>query len=368
MASDRRGAGRSVFLPIRACSTFLVLCLGALFLVSPSLARADEPSAADRETARNLLREGDEKFAARDFAGALKAYQAAHAIMQVPTTGLPLGKAQIEKGLLVEARDTLLQVSRFPKDPAEKPAFTQARDEATVLADKVAERIPSLVLVVEGAPAGAIVDVKIDGVPVPPETFGAPRKLNPGLHAIVASAPGVPTLTRNVSLRERDTERVVLTLGGSGSGTSGDTRITVGLSAAPTMALLLDGGSPHYGGALGFVFQVGLSPTFDLRTGITAGFLHRGDDDTSQLHVVVPVLVRVNYSPWFYFAAGLSAGFGTMFGDNQTGASVGPEWSILSMVAGDRRQYELSFTQGLRFGNVPSEYHQSLVFTYLFRE
>jgi hypothetical protein len=60
------------------------------------------------------MKEGDGKFAAKDYAGALKAYEAAHAIMQVPSTGLPLAKAQLERGLLVEARDTLLQITRHP--------------------------------------------------------------------------------------------------------------------------------------------------------------------------------------------------------------------------------------------------------------
>jgi hypothetical protein len=35
------------------------------------------------------------------------------------------------------------------------------------------------------------------------------------------------------------------------------------------------------------------------------------------------------------------------------------------MCAGEKRQYELAFTQGLRFGDVRQEYHQALVFTYL---
>jgi hypothetical protein len=349
--------------------TLLAALAAAALCLSPGAALADEPSSEDKETARTLLKEGDEKFAARDFAAALKAYQAAHAIMQVPTTGLPLAKAQIERGLLVEARDTLLQVSRHPKDPGEKPAFTQARDEATALADKVAQRIPSLIVTVEGLPPGAAAEVMVDGVALPTETLGTARKLNPGPHTVTASASGVEPLTRKITLQDSEQQRLVLAMkgGAAPAAITPESRFTIGLAAAPSMLLFLNGGPPQYGGSASFVFQVGLTPMFDLRTGVTAGFLHRGEDDSSQVHAVVPVMIRINLSPWFSAAAGLSAGFGTTFGPDQTGAAVGPEWTVLSMYAGEKRQYELSFTQGLRFGNSPAEYHQSVSFTYLFR-
>lgn len=187
----------------------LALALAGLSAASEAIA---EPTSADKETARHLLKEGDEKFEARDFAGALKAYQAAHAIMQVPTTGLSLAKAQIERGLLVEARDTLLQVARSTKEPGETPAFSRARDEATALAQRLAERIPSLTLVVEGAPSDASVDVAIDGVAVPEAASGAPRKVNPGAHALTAYAKGFKPVSRSVNLREGDNEKVALKL------------------------------------------------------------------------------------------------------------------------------------------------------------
>ncbi len=361
---------------------FVALLLVALSL--PVTAFGAEPSAVDKETARNFLSEGDDRFAAKDYAAALKAYEAAHKIMQVPTTGLPLAKAQIARGLFVEASETLLGVSRMPVDPGEKPAFTQAREEAAQLAVKLSLRIPAVVISVEGPPKGADVEVWVDGVPVPAESLGSPKKINPGPHKISASAPGFETVTKSVASREGDTKSVALQLkpGGSTGGTEAKgaagaagaaeappaARFHLGFSAAASMLLPLDGGPPYYGAAPGFVFQIALNPQFDLRTGLTASVLHRGDDDTSRMTVVVPVMVRWNYTPWFSAAVGLSAGFGTTFRDNETGAAVGPEWSVLSMYAGEKRQYELAFTQGLRFGNIPAEYHQSVVFTYLFRD
>ena len=87
----------------------IVGALAAAPVLYPRIARA-EPTAGDKETARSLMDEGDRKFAAKDFKGALDAYQGAHAIMGVPTTGIEVAKAQEALGLLVEARDTLLAV------------------------------------------------------------------------------------------------------------------------------------------------------------------------------------------------------------------------------------------------------------------
>src|SRR5262249_44553309 len=74
---------------------------GCLLCVGPGAARAQggtaagAPSAADRETARKLLDDGDAAFEKKDYDGALKAYAAAHAIMHVPTTGIEVAKAQV---------------------------------------------------------------------------------------------------------------------------------------------------------------------------------------------------------------------------------------------------------------------------------
>ena len=138
----------------------------------------------------------------------------------------------------------------------------------------------------------------------------------------------------------------------------------------PWMAARLDGGSPLFGGTAQFVFNIGITPAFDFRTGAAATVLQRFNDgnEATQLSAVIPASLRINVSPWFSFAAGLSAGFAADLepdDDAEYGFSIGPEWSILTMCAGEKRQYELAFTQGLRFGDVRQEYHQALVFTYL---
>jgi hypothetical protein len=433
--------------------------LSALSLVGvlssgPALA---EPSAADKETARHLMKEGDEKFAAHDYPGAMKAYQAAHAIMQVPSTGLALARAQIERGLLVEARDTLLQVMRTSREAGEPAAYGKAREEAGPLAMKISDRIPSLTISVEGPPSGTQLDVSIDNVAIPAAALGAARKVNPGAHAIVAAASGFKTTRKNLVLKESDNEKVVLKLApgadapeekgsdlkGGGKihvtspkepgnviidgkavgatpldvpvtrgthkieveypGGSRDVRrvnvttgatvqvetspspmdavashrkgVHLGFSVGPEMELFLGGGAPVYGGTGAFVLNIGITPTVDFRTGAIGGLMYRppGGPHTLQIHALIPASLKINWTSWFSSSAGLTLGFSSVIlldtkAPNQYGFVIGPEWSPFTLSAGDKRQYELGFTQGMRFGTVNSdfwEYHQGVSFTYL---
>jgi hypothetical protein len=414
-----------------------------------------EPSAADRETARNLMKKGDDKFAAKDFAGALKDYQAAHAIMQVPTTGLAVAKAQIEKGLLIEARETLLAVGRLPADPYESTTLSKAREEAAGLARKLADRIPSVTITVEGPSSGLEVQVQVDGETLPPAALGAPRKGDPGPHTISATAQGFATATANVVLKEGANEKVVLKLvpglstpppqvkpvegggvihvtspaepgnvfvdgkavgatpldvpttagthevevqypGGSHDKRSVDVKkgataeltfspsamdaigryrkgVHIGVSAGPAMAAFIDGGVALYGATASFVFNLGITPTFDLRSGLTATWVYDGMEPKWDLTAVIPVLLKVNYTSWFSFSAGLTVGFlehsGIEFDKTayHSGYAVGPEWSPFTLSGGDHRQFELGVTQGVHFGsNNFKQFHQAVVFTYLF--
>lgn len=171
-----------------------------------------DPSAADRETARSLMDEGDKLLEERDLAGALKSYRAAHALMNVPTTGLEVGKTEAALGQLLEARDTLLAVSRLPTMPREPVAFAKARVEATELAEALAERIPSLLVVLKGPHPSDEPLLEIDGVGIPREAHGLPRKLNPGPHKIAASAQGFEPSSIEVTLAESEQREVRIQL------------------------------------------------------------------------------------------------------------------------------------------------------------
>jgi hypothetical protein len=194
----------------RAPLARLAVALLAAALACPPQTGAAAPSATDKETARALMTEGDHKVAAGDLTGALAAYQGAHTIMGVPTTGIELARTQIALSLLVEARDTLLQVMRFPKRDREPAPFSKAREQAEKLTESLVTRIPTLRLVVSPTPPDLA--VKINGQVIPPAVALLPRKVNPGTYSIVATASGYVPSEASVTLKEAVTSDVPLTL------------------------------------------------------------------------------------------------------------------------------------------------------------
>lgn len=187
----------------------------ALLVLSASATAAADPTPAERTRARTLMDQGDVAFEAKHYDEALEAYQAAHAVMRVPSTGLWLARTQAALGKLVEARDTALEVTRLPRRRGEHAVMETSRHEAAELARTLAARIPTLRVLVQGADGGAPVEVRVgdslwkDG--------GAPQPLDPGTHAVRASAPGRTPATARVTLTEGESATVTLQLAAIGA-------------------------------------------------------------------------------------------------------------------------------------------------------
>jgi hypothetical protein len=173
-------------------------------------ARADA-SLSDRETARSLMDDGDAKRDKGDFKAALKSYEAADAIMHVPTTGLEVGRAQAQLGLLLEARETLGRVMRLPPKPGEPAPFTAARRTAESMSAELGARIPSVTVLVTNAEPGQPAVILFDGEIVPPAAAQAPRRVNPGHHTVVGRS-GSLEKKQEIDVAERDSKTVSLDL------------------------------------------------------------------------------------------------------------------------------------------------------------
>ena len=219
-----------------------------------------EPSPEDKETARKLYQQGHERYRAADYRAALVSFATADRIMGVPTTGLEVGRTEAKLGLLVQARDRLLKVVRYPRLPDESEPFARARVEAEALSREIAERIPSLQIEVRTA-QGVVTDqpttkVHVDLADVPPELRLVPRSLNPGRHVVQVSAPGFVAQRQTVVLREREQRVLQLTLvprgdgdeiadqdlGAEGSGISPVAWVGFGVGGAALLAGVITGG------------------------------------------------------------------------------------------------------------------------------
>ena len=267
--------------------------LAGVALALPPPARAQQPAApaaqpgpADRETARSLMDEGDDRMEAKDHAAALKAYEGADAIMHLPMTGIAVAEAQAALGRLVEARDKAMAVKLSPVGPGENAAYARARERAAALADSLASRIPSIKITVEGGPAE--VDIWVDDVALPRAAAAAPRRVNPGKHVVVAKAPGYEGRVE-VSVREGATLPVTVTLkpAAGGAPARGDKvtpppgpRVDAPTERGTSPLVLLSFGVGAAGVIVGTVTGIlSISRTSDLEGACQDKLCPPGDDD-----------------------------------------------------------------------------------------
>ncbi len=199
------------------------LCAAAAVVSSASPAVAQ--SAADRETARNRMEEGESRRERGDLRGALRMFEEADAIMRVPTTGLEVARTQVQLNLLLEAKETLARVKAIPAKAGEPAAFAQARKAADQLITDLGPRIPTLSVVLKNADPATPPRLTIDGESVPLNVAESGRKVNPGTHLIVVSAGNIEKKDE-AKLVEGQTKSVTIDLGGApaastGSGSSG---------------------------------------------------------------------------------------------------------------------------------------------------
>jgi hypothetical protein len=203
MVSELRARSR------RALASSLVsVALAAAVTAATGPARA-EPSLSDKETARSLMQQGDSKRDHADLAGALQAYQAADAIMHVPTTGLEVARTQAALGKLLEARESLLRVLRLPVKPGEPAPFVAARKSAEQMSEELGPRIPSVTVAYANVAPGQTPELTFDGEAVPAAAAHAPRKVNPGAHVVVAKLDGVER-RQEVRVAEKESRTVTL--------------------------------------------------------------------------------------------------------------------------------------------------------------
>lgn len=179
--------------------------------MSPSAAAKDEqPSEIDKDAARTLVQQGDERMAVKDYKGALKAYEGADDIMGVPTTALLVAKTYVAMRKLVEARDAFRRAADFPNKPGEPPAFGRARDEGKGKAKEIGKLIPRLTIEVEGTESGTEITVSIDAEEE--EAWARAVPVNPGHHVVEATASGYRSTREEIVLEEGEKRTMVLHL------------------------------------------------------------------------------------------------------------------------------------------------------------
>jgi hypothetical protein len=178
----------------------------AALTLAPATARAQQRTAADIESARQLYNQGVELRDKGDLPGALEKLRAAHALGNTPITGLELCRTHAALKQPVEAREVCLGVARIAPTAAETPRSQEARAEAGRLAEQMKAHIGLLRLRITGVPPGRAPTVVVDGVLVPTAALGEPRAVDPGSHDIMAKVGRGPESRARIDVREGETK------------------------------------------------------------------------------------------------------------------------------------------------------------------
>jgi hypothetical protein len=188
--------------------------LALAFAGMPLSASAEDLTPEQRETARFFMTEGRALRDKGNLQAALEKFRAADAIVHAPTSGLEVARAYASLGLLVEARDTALHVTRIPEQPDEAPVYKSARATAGKLSDELATMIPTIAISVkDGTKSAAPVLTRVDDddLPTPYGVTSVPRRVNPGAHVVYARTADKEGEAR-VEVKSGEIKQVVIAL------------------------------------------------------------------------------------------------------------------------------------------------------------
>lgn len=177
----------------------------AMLIAAPAWAEGD---AATRAAARRLAQDGVAALSEGKVTQAQEQLEKAYAVLQVPSIALWSARALVARGLLVEASERYLEVSRLTIQ-GERAVQERAQREAVSELAALSPRIGSLLIFIKRSPPCHSVQVTLDSQVIPAALLGEPRPVNPGEHHIVAVCDE-ERLERTVAMAEADSKRVEL--------------------------------------------------------------------------------------------------------------------------------------------------------------
>jgi hypothetical protein len=152
-----------------------------------------EPRPGDKTTAEALFSEGRKLMAAGRYAEACPKLEASLKLDTGVGTMLNLAECYEKNGQTASAWTEFREAASAARDAGSKDRTDLARARAAALEPKLAR----LTIAV---PKGQVVDVTRDGTPIESAAFGTPVPIDPGKHAISASAPGKKKWTTSVDV------------------------------------------------------------------------------------------------------------------------------------------------------------------------
>src|SRR5262245_46636028 len=160
-----------------------------------------QPSAADRTTARRLGNEGVVALKSGDYDTAADRFERANDLVPAPSFLVVLGRARVGQGRLVEAYEIYRTIIREGVQPDKPEAFKRALTEAKQEVKVVEPRLAWVAVNVVGARPEQV-EVTLNGSVIPSAALGAQRPADPGTLRVEAKADGYRSAARTVELSE----------------------------------------------------------------------------------------------------------------------------------------------------------------------
>jgi hypothetical protein len=185
----------------------------AIMVALPMLASVAWAQAAEESTAaaRSLASQGASAFEAGRYDEALDFFTRAESLVHAPPHILYMARCAEKLGKLVQAREYYIRIIREQLPKKAPQAFRDAQTAAHAEVEQIEPRIASLVIQVK-APEGATVNVTLDGSAVTDALIGVPFPVDPGKHALLATAPGMKAAQADVELADAEQRQVELVL------------------------------------------------------------------------------------------------------------------------------------------------------------
>ncbi len=188
---------------------FACLLLTSAAVVLAGSASADD--AKDTAAARAFGQDGVMLADQGKCAAAIEKLDRAEKLHHAPTTAARLGECEIQVGKIIAGTERLQRLIREGLPPSPPRSFVAAMDRAQKTLDAALPRIATLRISVK-APAGTKATVVVDDETISSALIGADMPADPGSHKISASAKGLITDTKQVTLKDGETNGLTLTL------------------------------------------------------------------------------------------------------------------------------------------------------------
>ncbi len=268
-------------------SRWTVPCAVALLLATASASAQSDETA--RRAARDLGNEGIDLYEKGEYPTALDRLQRAYRVMPVATLGLWSARALEKNGLLVEASERYLEVTRMQLAPDAPDIQREAVVDAQREYDALQPRVPTITITLAAGEVTNGVEIAVDGAPLRAALLGVPIILDPGRHEFQVTRAG-KRLRGEVELVEGERKVVELTFKDAGAPVAPAAAVTTApppaapttLTAPPPAA---DVGTSHPGRAqhiAGFT-AVGVGAAGLVVGGIGAGLALKDREDLDAL-------------------------------------------------------------------------------------